>query len=118
MTDLKLEAVQRAMKMLDAVNAQYGIIYNDEKYGSLVVYDTQQRKRNWVKYPRGATRKHYLPYLENMRPGDEVEIPNGGFDIRTLSSNASAACVHMWGKGSHITKRNDANGTVKVLRLF
>lgn len=116
--DLKKEAVRRAMKMLDAAGAQYAIIIDDETFGTLTVATPRKRKNNWVSYPKGETREYYYPYIKDMVAGDIVEIPVGRFDIKTLASNVSAACIHEWGKGSTITNADRSRGIISVLRML
>lgn len=116
MSDIKLEAFRRAVKMLDGIGAKYGIIFDGKTYGTLDVVEPSNG-RNY-RYQRGETRKHYLPYIESMEVGDVAEVPKGDFDMRTLVSNISSYAVNTWGKGSAITKRKDESQTVEVLRLF
>lgn len=108
-------AVARAIAMLNAAGAEYAVIFDGETHGNLEVKPTSQRK---PRYPRGATRAHYLPHLETLAPGDSAVVPVGPFDPATLAANISAYCYHTWGAGAGMTARNDEAGTIEVLRLF
>lgn len=109
-------AVQRALAMLNAAGAAYAVQFDGQTYGTLEVKPQRTGKRQ-RKYPRGETRNHYLPYLTMLRPSDAVAVPYGQFDPATIAANISAYCVNNWGKGAAMTQRNDAAGTVEVLRL-
>lgn len=115
---LKIEALQRAIKLLDAAGAEYGILFNGDVYGSLEVKlprSPREGKDGRTLYPKGETRAYYEPYLVGLAVGDEVAVPYGGYDPRTLASNISSYCVRTWGKGAAITRRNDAEAQVEVL---
>ena len=115
-------ALSRALKALDAIGAQYAVQYKEQTYGELTVAFRQLplklRKDGLPHYRRGATRAHYWPYLEGMKPSDVTAIPYGDFDPRVLVSNVISACIHAWGKGSYIAHRDDAASAVHVLRMF
>ena len=108
-------AVARAIAMLNAAGADYAVIFDGETHGNLEVKPSPKRK---PRYPRGATRAHYLPHLETLAPGDSAVVPVGPFDPVTLAANISAYCCHTWGVGAGMTARNDEAGTIEVLRLF
>lgn len=111
-------ALERALRILDALNAQYAVQYDDQTYGTLALApQPKARKDGRPHYRRGMTRAHYWPYLQGMVAGDDVSIPYAGFDAHILSSNISAACVHAWGAQNAIVQRDDAAGVVNVLRI-
>jgi hypothetical protein len=119
MTDtLQQIALSRALKTLDAIGAQYAVIYDDETYGTLKLAPLpRQRKDGRTPYKRGTTRAHYWPYIENLQPGDETKIPYLDFDSTVLMSNVCAACTHNWGNKTYISQRDDSAQTVNILRI-
>lgn len=111
-------ALSRALRTLDAISAQYAVIYNDETYGALKLAPLpRKRKDGRTPYPRGTTRAHYWPYVEHLQPGDEAKIPYAGFDSAVLSSNICAACNHLWGPQSYISQRDETAETINLLRI-
>jgi hypothetical protein len=111
-------ALTRALKTLDAIGARYAVQYDDQTYGTLpIAPEPKAKTRAGPRYARGMTRAHYGPHLQPMQPGDVATIPFGEFDPETLSANITAACFHSWGKGNTVTKRDDAQRVVNVLRI-
>ena len=112
-------AVMRALRMLDAAGAKYAVQFDGATYGQLEVKPQRPKKKHgdYTRYPRGATRSHYLPYLETLEPGETASVPCGDFDPRTLSANISSYCVNAWGAGNAMTSRNDNTGCIDVLRF-
>ena len=111
-------ALTRALKTLDAIGARYAVQYDGLTYGTLpIAPEPKPRTRGAPRYARGVTRAHYWPYLQPMHPGDVAYIPFGEFDPETLAANITAACFHSWGKGNAVTKRDDTQRVVNVLRI-
>jgi len=111
-------AFARALKTLDAIGAQYAVIYDAEKHGTLELAPPPRvRKDGLPHYPRGETYAYYWPIMENMQPGDVVKVPFGRFDSTVLSSNISATCSHAWGSGNYVTKRDMEAQNVDILRI-
>ena len=115
---IKMEALQRAIRLLDAAGAEYGILFNGNVYGNLPVKLPRQSKTGRTIYPRGETKSYYEPYLVGMAAGDEVHVPYSTYDPATLASNVSAYCCRQWGKGAAITRRNDEEEQIEVLRVY
>ena len=111
-------ALTRALKALDAIGARYAVQYDGLTYGTLpIAPEPKPRTRAGARYPRGMTRAHYWPHIQPMQPGDVATIPFGAFDPETLAANITAACFHSWGKGNAVTKRDDTQRVVNVLRI-
>jgi hypothetical protein len=111
-------ALTRALKALDAIGARYAVQYDGQTYGTLqLAPEPKPRTRAGARYPRGATRAHFGPYLEPMQPGDVVAIPYGDFEPYALSCNVAAACHNAWGKGNSVTKRDPLARVINVLRI-
>lgn len=119
MTDtLQQIALSRALRTLDAIGAQYAVIYNDETYGVLkLAPPPRKRKDGFAQYKRGETHRHYWPLVKDLRPGEVAQVPYDIFESAVLIGHICAACTHAWGKGSYVSKRNDETQTVDLLRL-
>ena len=111
---LQAVAVRKALRILDAAGAVYAVQHEGETYGTLAVKEPPTYA---ARYPRGATRAHYLPLIQDMKPGDSVEIPFGPFDPTILSSNLAATVCRDWGAGSFVTRRNSAKSVIELLRV-
>lgn len=111
--------VKRAMIMLKAAGAQYAVVYGGETYGTLELAPPPKvRRRGPGLYPRGTTRAHFLPYIENLQPEEIAKIPYGDLDVNTLQSNIAAYCSTNWGTGSASVRRFDTLNELHVLRFF
>lgn len=116
MQEVEKIAVRKALRVLNAVkdHIQYAVEFDGETYGNRELAVVKKPARN-KQYPYGATRKHYLPYLESIKEGGVVSIPFGAFDGKVLSANISAACVHLFGKGNATVHKNEAKTCIEVL---
>ena len=109
-------AVMKALRTLEAVKdvVQYAVEFDGQTYGNRQLAAVKNTKRT-PRYPHGVTRKYYLPYLDAIKEGGVTSIPFGSFDGKALSSNISAACVHLFGKGNATVHRNDVSNCIEVL---
>lgn len=116
MQEVEKIVVRKALRILDAVrdSIQYAVEFDGETYGNRELVAVKVPKRV-SRYPYGATRKYYLPYLDSIKDGGVVSIPFGGFEGKVLSANISAACVHLFGKGNATVHKNDATQSIEVL---
>jgi hypothetical protein len=121
-TELKNRVLIDALKRIDSLGVQYKIIAPDGKeYGTLVVaapVPEKVRKRAPHKYPHNALRDYVLGYITTMGPGDEVIIPVGDFDLKSLQSSVSSRAGQMWGAGNYLTTRDPIRNGVEVLRVL
>ena len=121
-TELKNRVLIDALKRIDNLGVQYKIIAPDGKeYGTLVVaapVPEKVRKRAPHKYPHNALRDYVLGYITTMGPGDEVIIPVGDFDLKSLQSSVSSRAGQMWGAGNYLTTRDPIRNGVEVLRVL
>ena len=121
-TELKNRVLIDALKRIDSLGVQYKIIAPDGKeYGTLVVaapVPEKVRKRAPHKYPHNALRDYVLGYITTMGPGDEVIIPVGDFDLKSLQSSVSSRAGQMWGAGNYLTTRDTMRNSIEVLRVL
>jgi len=111
-------AFARALKTLDALGAQYAVIYAAEKHGTLELAPPPRvRKDGLPQYKHGETYAYFWPIMQHMQPGDVVKVPFDRFDSTVLSSNISAHCSRAWGSGNYVTKRDMDAQNVDILRI-
>lgn len=113
MNTLHKRAVDNAVKLLNAIGAQYAIIDTDGvKTGSLEVVTKIKRRK--ALYPHGEVIKHIKPYIDNIKVNTTVEIPVGKFDLATVYRSVSSNASKSWGTGSHSITTKD--GKVLITR--
>ncbi|CAB4189867.1 hypothetical protein UFOVP1193_20 [uncultured Caudovirales phage] len=120
--NLQKNALEKLLNVLNAMGAQYKIILSDgTSYGELEAKEPKKHKPKSTnaaghRYERGETLVYYKPFLDAMQPGGAEAIPFDRFHPPTLSQNINSYAHSMWGSGNYSATRNDANGTVDVLR--
>jgi hypothetical protein len=113
MNTLHKRAVDNAVKLLNAIGAQYAIIDTDGvKTGNLEVVTKIKRRK--ALYPHGEVIKHIKPYIDNIKVNTTVEIPVGKFDLATVYRSVSSNASKSWGTGSHSITTKD--GKVLITR--
>lgn len=121
-TELKNRVLVDALKRIDSLGVQYKIIAPDGKeYGTLVaVVPTPEkvRKRAPHKYAHNALRDYVLGYITSMAPGDEVFIPVGDFDVKSVQSSVSSRAGQLWGFGNYVTSRDLTRNGITLLRVL
>lgn len=118
MSEVQKMAIRKVLRTLEIVKdvVQYAVEFDGVTYGNRTLAPVKETRRS-PRYPHGATRKHYTPYLDQIKNGGVVHVPFGEFDGKVLSANISAACVHIFGKGNTTIHRNDAGKFVEVLAV-
>ena len=113
MNTLHKRAVDNAVKLLNAIGAQYAIIDTDGvKTGNLEIVTKIKRRK--ALYPHGEVIKHIKPYIDNIKVNTTVEIPVGKFDLATVYRSVSSNASKSWGTGSHSITTKD--GKVLITR--
>jgi hypothetical protein len=113
MNTLHKREVDNAIKLLNAIGAQYAIIDTDGvKTGNLEVVTKIKRRK--ALYPHGEVIKHIKPYIDNIKVNTTVEIPVGKFDLATVYRSVSSNASKSWGTGSHSITTKD--GKVLITR--
>lgn len=118
MLDIQKKQVRAALAILKAMQGEikYAVEFEGELFGN-AEFQPEPRKKRAVRYPRGLTRDHYMPFLEELAEGEAVDIPYGGFDAATLQSNIVATCYSLWGPGTYSSHRNNDTQCVELWRL-
>ncbi len=94
------KALSNAIKLLNAIGAQYaikdaeGVVHGDLKAVS-------KQKKAPAKYPYGSLSSHIRPYVEGCGVNQTVTIPIGQFDLDHIYGSASSMATKMWGNGCH-----------------
>ena len=70
------------------------------------------------KYAHNALRDYVLGYITSMAPGDEVFIPVGDFDVKSIQSSVSSRAGQMWGVGNYVTSRDLTRNGITLLRVL
>jgi hypothetical protein len=101
MNTLHQKALTNAIKLLNAIGAQYAIVDVDlKKHGDLEV-KRSKKKRQPPKYAHGVMRAHIKPHLDHIKANETARIPVEPYDLPTVYRSASATSTTLWGRHSH-----------------
>lgn len=94
------KALSNAIKLLNAIGAQYAI---KDAEGNLHgdVKAVAKKKKEASKYPYGAISTYVKPYLEACAVNQTITIPVGQFDLNNVYGSASSIATKMWGNKRH-----------------
>jgi len=94
------KALSNAIKLLNAIGAQYAIKDADgNMHGD--VKSVAKQKKSASKYPYGSLSTHIRPYIDACVVNQTVTIPIGQFDIAHVYGSASSIASKEWGNGCH-----------------
>ena len=97
---LHAKALSNAIKLLNAIGAQYaikdadGILHGDLKAVS-------KQKKAPSKYPYGSLSTHIRPYIDACAVNQTVTIPIGQYDLDSVYGSSSSIATKIWGNGCH-----------------
>jgi len=116
MSDLRNEAIKRAVLLLQASKAKFKVITEEgAEYDDLVIAPPVTVVKRKRMFKTGELQAHYKPYLDKLEPGDLASIPILSYPPESLRSAITAAACNRWGKGSAMSCIRDGN--VELLRL-
>lgn len=115
---IKDEALVRALRTLDALEAKYKVITaTGEEYGELELAQTEPLK------PRNSFKTlGYLDVVAALKVGDVAKLPlSSGMSFENAEkyrgSVASKGC-QLWGKGNTMTAWADDKQAIEILRIM
>lgn len=112
---LHAKALSNAIKLLNAIGAQYAIKDADgNTHGDLKAVSKAKRQPN--KYPYGTLANHIRPYLSSCGVNQTVTIPIGQFDLDSVYGSSSSIATKMWGNGCHKVGTTPDKKSVMVTR--
>jgi len=94
------KALSNAIKLLNAIGAQYaikdaeGVVHGDVKAVS-------KQKKAPSKYPYGSLSTHVRPYIDACAVNQTVTIPIGQYDLDSVYGSTSSIASKEWGNGCH-----------------
>ena len=112
MSNVKQAAIQQAVKLLNAVGANYQVEFEGQRWGEL---KKQKGKRIRSKYPLGALTNHVKPHLVDLQVGDVAVVPIHPFDEISIRGSITSTCTQWWGRQSYKTGKNKDN--IEILRI-
>lgn len=119
MSQVSEMAITRALALLKSANVQFKIITPEGvEYGELEVVQPKERKRQKGLYEYGELNQYFMPFVEKMKPGEQVNVPFDKYECERLRGALSAWLVKHWGKGNSITAVNRESKVVEVLRVL
>ncbi len=115
MEQIKIQTLNRAIKMLQALNCQFAIIDEEGgKHGVLEVVEKSKRKPSL--YPHGTLSTYVQPYIKDIQVGDVRVIPAEGYDLETLRGSLCARLTTNLGKNTYNTMINKEQNRIEVIR--
>jgi len=94
------KALSNAIKLLNAIGAQYAIKDAEGKLHGDVKAVAKQKKAP-SKYPYGSLSTHIRPYIDACAVNQTVTIPIGQYDLDSVYGSASSMATKLWGNGCH-----------------
>ena len=117
--DVITKTTQQALRLLDAVRAQYKVILpTGEEYGVLEIKPKEEPKvvkRRPGKYPHGELTAHATPFLQGVVVGDVAQVPIDKYDPEILRGSVASNVCMMWGRGNFRTGITATH--IEVLRV-
>jgi hypothetical protein len=118
---VQTEALNRALKLLNAAGCSYAVIDAEgHKYGGLdVVEPKPPRKQRHRNHPIGTFIDYHRQFTNALKPGEAVKVPLGPFtspeDTNSLRSSISAYFAREIGPGKILTVITSTE--IEVLRI-
>ena len=111
-------AMEKLLLGLRNLGCDYVVIDKDQnKYEHGNVFRKSKGKKRPFKYPLGTVKKYYLPFIENLQPGQSAVVPIGDFQFSEIQHGLTSTASHRWGNGSYMTSRNTEAKTVEIIRI-
>jgi hypothetical protein len=109
----------KALAVIKASGAKFRIIMpSGEQFGDLPVAAPEpERKRRKLRHPYGVLKAYYLPFVQDIQPGQCIDVPYGMFLPGPLMSGISAHFCHLLGNGKVMVASNKDKKCVEVLRV-
>lgn len=122
MLEIQRITLTKAMKLLNSIGAEYAIIVDEEKHGTLeVVTNKQQPKKKSKafasKYGRNFLRNYVRPYVDRLNVGDVSYIPAGLYELEAVAATAASYAHEIFGKGGHTGRKDKENNIFEIMRL-
>lgn len=117
--DVKQQALEKVIKMLDNIGVQYAVIdFDGKKHGNLEVAPPKpERTRTKYDEPHGEVTKYVRGYIGEMKPGEVIEVPTKYGRRRTQSALSGYAC-RIFGNGNTVTSYNATKDTLEIMRIL
>lgn len=111
-------AIEKLLLGLKNLGCDYVVIDKDQnKYENGDVFRKAGIKKRLLAHPFGTVKKYYLPFIENLQPGQSAIVPIGDFTFEVIQHGLSSTASHLWGNGTYMTTRNTEDKTVEIIRI-
>jgi hypothetical protein len=115
LASVKLEAIERATKLLVAAGAEFHIKCSGMEFGEPISKEKPPKaQRHVVNKGIAGFVKHHLG---DMAIGDVRVLASEQYSLDHLQSCCASYCGTAWGKGSFITQREKESHSITVLRV-
>jgi hypothetical protein len=111
-------AIEKLLLGLKNLGCDYLVIDKDQnKYENGNVFRKNGVKKRQFSHPYGTLKKYYLPFIENLQPGDSASVPISGFTFEEIQHGLTSTGSAIWGNGTYMTSRNVEAKTVEIIRI-
>lgn len=114
MSNIKAEAIQRAINWLTVAGCKFHIVTQDGvTHGAPIV--PERVKRPFVKVNNFNSELGYIASMKKLNPGDEFTWKLGD-RAASFKKCLTGEAIRLWGSGSYVIQSN-ADGDVTILRM-
>ena len=121
MENIRKQILERCLKQLAAIGAEYAVVIEGEKYGNLEIAKTENKPKRTRKRDRWASIAGYVKeQIQKMEIGDVVvfDTPEGE-NTASFQSHISHQAFNILGKGgeAYMTSKRKDNSGIELIRL-
>jgi hypothetical protein len=118
MEQVKINTLNKAIQMLNAIGVQYAVIdFDGNHHGELQVEKPKKRKTT-LDQKWGEISEHIKPFIEGIRPGEVRTFTCGKFPPETVRSTTSSILIRWFGKSTYTTAVKRETNELEVLRII
>ena len=103
MNDIQTKILANAIKLLDAINAQYAIVDPDGKQHGKLELKPKAPKKKRPSYEYGSVAAHVKGYLAKAMINTKIVVPLNGMHKEVVRSAICSYANKLWGNGSYTT---------------
>lgn len=113
--DIKRKTFKRALNMLDALGAIYGVEFEGKAYGRSLAAPKPARSITF----NNATKHNFVKRLDALPPGGEDTFPcDSPEEAKSLRTGIAFHALRSRGRGGVVTHYDRTAGTVSVLAIL
>lgn len=113
MSDIKTEAINKAINWLKAANCKFHVMTAEGSvFGEPII---EERKRAGFRKVNDFAKLGYIQDMQNMKPGDDKSWELGEL-AKSFKKTLCGQAIRFWGSGTYVIQSTDS-GKVTILRM-